>query len=58
VEKTSFATPNGLLNISVSIGVAERTSGQLHWEEILAISDSALYKAKAEGRNRVVMGTA
>lgn len=57
VEKTSFATPNGLLNISVSIGVAERAPGQNHWEEVLAISDAALYKAKAEGRNRVVIGT-
>lgn len=54
VGKATVATQNELLNVSVSIGVAERSPGQSHWEEVLANSDAALYLAKAAGRNRVV----
>jgi diguanylate cyclase (GGDEF)-like protein len=54
VEGTSFSTAMGLLNVSVSIGVAERSPNQSHWKEFLATSDEALYKAKATGRNKVV----
>ncbi|MDR3438320.1 GGDEF domain-containing protein [Telmatospirillum sp.] len=54
VEKTKIVTPSGLLNVSVSIGVAERSSAQSHWTEVLVASDAALYRAKAAGRNRVV----
>jgi len=53
VEETAIATKKGLLKVSVSIGVAERTAGQAHWSEVLAVSDAALYQAKAAGRNRV-----
>ncbi|MBS1227195.1 MAG: hypothetical protein H6R17_472 [Proteobacteria bacterium] len=53
VEETVIATKKGLLKVSVSIGVAERTAGQAHWSELLAASDAALYQAKAAGRNRV-----
>jgi len=53
VEETAIATKKGLLKVSVSIGVAERRAGQTHWSEVLAVSDAALYQAKASGRNRV-----
>lgn len=53
VEETAIATKKGLLKVSVSIGVAERSVGQAHWSEVLAASDAALYQAKAAGRNRV-----
>lgn len=56
VEETTIATPSGLLSVSVSIGAAERSSTQSSWAEVLAISDAALYAAKAAGRNRVVAG--
>lgn len=54
VEKTAIPTPSGSLGVTVSIGVAEHLSTHAHWAELLAASDSALYKAKAAGRNRVI----
>lgn len=54
VENTTISSPRGALNVSVSIGVAERSASHADLSEVLAISDAALYKAKAAGRNRVV----
>ncbi|WP_176785771.1 GGDEF domain-containing protein [Propionivibrio dicarboxylicus] len=54
VERTTIPSPSGPLSVSVSIGVAERTARHESVTELLAISDSALYQAKAAGRNRVV----
>lgn len=54
VEETTISTASGQLNVSVSIGAAERLPTQSHWSEFLATSDDALYKAKAAGRNRVL----
>ena len=54
VQSTTISSSRGLLSVSVSIGVAERSSNHSSLSEVLAISDSALYKAKAAGRNRVV----
>ena len=56
VENTTIPSPHGPLNVSVSIGVAERSSSHANLSEVLAISDAALYKAKAAGRNRVIAG--
>jgi len=53
-ENTTIATASGLLNVSVSIGAAERHPGQTGWAEVLAASDAALYAAKAAGRNCVL----
>ena len=54
VENTVISSPQGALSVSVSIGVAERSSNHSSLSEVLAISDAALYKAKAAGRNRVI----
>ncbi|SFN57732.1 diguanylate cyclase (GGDEF) domain-containing protein [Formivibrio citricus] len=54
VENTTILSPRGSLSVSVSIGVAERSSKHSSLSEVLAISDAALYKAKATGRNRVI----
>jgi len=55
VERTTIPSPSGPLSVSVSIGVAERTVRQERMSELLAVSDAALYQAKATGRNRVVV---
>jgi len=54
VKHTAISSPHGSLNVSVSIGVAERLSHHANLTDVLAISDEALYQAKAKGRNKVV----
>jgi len=45
------------INITVSIGVADSTSIGLEFTSLVAAADQALYRAKQEGRNRVVSYT-
>lgn len=42
------------LNVTVSLGVAERTEAMAAPEELLNLSDECLYLAKRSGRNRVI----
>ncbi|MGE5385199.1 MAG: GGDEF domain-containing protein [Betaproteobacteria bacterium] len=53
VAGIAISSPHGALSVSVSIGVAERSSNHSDFPEVLAASDAALYKAKAAGRNRI-----
>lgn len=46
--------PEGSLKVSVSVGVTTLDGPQDKVDEILRRADQALYKAKREGRNRVV----
>jgi diguanylate cyclase (GGDEF)-like protein len=48
------ATTNRWISVTVSIGVAERSDRAETPDRVLEASDKALYRAKAEGRNRVV----
>jgi diguanylate cyclase (GGDEF)-like protein len=41
------------LQITISIGVAEFRPGQEDWQKLLSRADSAMYEAKAQGRDRV-----
>jgi diguanylate cyclase (GGDEF)-like protein len=42
--------------VTVSIGVAVARSGPLDTDELVGVADAALYAAKADGRDRVVVG--
>ncbi|MEN3112277.1 GGDEF domain-containing protein [Uliginosibacterium paludis] len=45
------------LRVTVSIGVASLSAQDADWQSLLARADRALYRAKEEGRNRVVVET-
>jgi diguanylate cyclase len=54
-ESASFAVANGVtISVTVSIGV-EVYQGRPDYQPLLTAADNALYRAKAGGRNRVMM---
>lgn len=56
IAQASIATPDGgVLHCTVSIGVAELEAGQ-DVRDLLRVADERLYKAKQQGRNRLVSG--
>ena len=55
VESFDFPHGDGRLNITISIGIAEHSQELATLEAIIGAADDALYKAKTDGRNRVVI---
>jgi two-component system cell cycle response regulator len=60
VETTPFTISRAphKINITISIGIAESDIGEDSAEKLLHRADQALYRAKRDGRNRVVADAA
>lgn len=54
VEQTKIPLPGGMLQKTISIGVAEFPNDSDTFWQVVKFADVALYRAKAGGRNRVV----
>jgi diguanylate cyclase (GGDEF)-like protein len=55
-QEDYFTTPLGPLKVTVSIGVSSYPSMNItSQEDMIRLADAALYKAKHEGKNRVVV---
>ena len=53
VEKIVFTTPKGNFNITLSAGICSNKERNLfRVGDMIRFADEALYRAKAEGRNR------
>lgn len=52
IEKTTVPAMGLELNVTISLGVAQRTDRMRGSEEMLRAADEALYEAKKTGRNR------
>ena len=57
VSRTPFRTEKGDIHITVSIGISEPKDSDTDIVQSLKRSDMALYEAKRQGRNRVVMAS-
>lgn len=56
IAGTPMVLPSGLITITCSLGIAERTSTDLEAGQLLARADAAQYRAKALGRDRFCEG--
>ena len=53
IEALPIAHDGAPIHLTLSLGVAEHVPGK-NFEETIAVADAALYRAKEQGRNRVV----
>ena len=55
VEAARFDAPDGALQVTLSLGVAEYDRRMTSPRDLIAAADRALYAAKRGGRNRVMV---
>jgi diguanylate cyclase (GGDEF)-like protein len=55
IERHGVRVPNGVLHVTASIGVAATPLHASSGEKLIQAADEALYRAKAGGRNQVVV---
>ena len=53
VERCEVPVDGQTLSVTISLGVAERTERHLCSDHLLADADTALYRAKENGRNQI-----
>jgi diguanylate cyclase (GGDEF)-like protein len=53
LERSSLVLPVGVIQITVSAGAAVSEPGEADFDALYDAADAALYRAKAEGRNRI-----
>ncbi len=53
IEKTRFSFQNNTLPVTISLGVSEISPADKDVDAIFSRADTAMYRAKSEGRNRV-----
>ncbi len=59
IEKTEFKFEDKVIPVTISCGVAAMPDSRVHAvNDIIALADEALYRAKREGRNRVMINPA
>jgi diguanylate cyclase (GGDEF)-like protein len=58
LQKTTFHTPKGPLNVTCSVGVATFPVAGRDWDTLFKAADDALYTSKHSGRNRVTAWSA
>ncbi len=56
IASQPFRTSIGLIDVTLSIGVSIATPTSSDLSTVMEQADTALYKAKQSGRNRVVIG--
>jgi diguanylate cyclase (GGDEF)-like protein len=56
IQEKPIKANNHLINITISIGINPYPEKSKNIENAIKIADEQLYKAKENGRNRVVVG--